>query len=191
MMSLNELLEYSGVILNLIFLILVIREDIRCWIFGILGSAVSIALFVKTQLYSEAILFSFYVIMGFYGWYNWSNGREGKSKKLKVSEKSPLFHAFWIFICSSVFLTLGWYFNENTDAARPFGDAFSTIFSFFATYLEAAKILSAWLYWIVINGFSIWLYFDRGLNIYSILALVYFIMSFVGLYSWKKSFNKN
>ena len=41
---------------NLVFIILLIREKILCWPFGIAGSLLSIYLFVDARLYSEAFL---------------------------------------------------------------------------------------------------------------------------------------
>ena len=73
-----------------------------------------------------------------------------------------------------------------TAATSPYLDALTTIFSFFATYLEAKKILSAWIYWIIINGLTIGLYLTKGLDIYSTLSVIYFVMSFVGYVKWKK-----
>jgi nicotinamide mononucleotide transporter len=83
-------------------------------------------------------------------------------------------------------LILAWFFDTYTDADKPYLDAFTTIFSFLATYLEAKKVLSAWVYWIVINGLTITLYYSKGLDYYSGLTVVYFVMSFVGYMRWKK-----
>lgn len=83
---------------------------------------------------------------------------------------------------------LGWYFKTNSDAENPFIDATTTSFSFLATYLEAHKVLSAWVYWIVINATSIWLYQSRGLHIYSLLMIAYAALSVLGLYQWNKKF---
>jgi len=53
---------------------------------------------------------------------------------------------------------LGWLLDNFRDAESTYLDAHTTIFSFIASYLEARKILSAWLFWIVINGVTIYLY---------------------------------
>lgn len=175
--------------LNLLFLILVIRENIWCWLFGILGSIVSIVLFVETKLYSESILYSYYVIMGVYGWRKWTNAGNSESEKLTVSERALSYHFTWIVICILIGYGLGYFFENYTDANNPYFDSFSTVFAFLATYFEATKLRSAWFYWIAINGFSVWLYSIRGLEIYGILMLIYFVLSFVGLYKWNKSYN--
>ncbi|TNE35656.1 nicotinamide riboside transporter PnuC [bacterium] len=182
-------IEIIGTLLNLIFLILVIKENIWCWIFGIVGSLVSIILFIQTKLYSEAILYSYYVIMGVYGWIKW-NKKSNDEVVLQVTESPVYVHIIWIVVCFILLISLGWFFDNYTDANNPYMDAFTTIFAFLATYFEAIKLRSAWYYWIVINGVSIWLYLQRGLEIYSILMFVYFILSFVGLISWHKSYKK-
>jgi nicotinamide mononucleotide transporter len=184
-------LEIIGTILNLLFLILVIKENIWCWLFGILGSIISIILFIETKLYSESILYIYYVIIGFYGWRKWTRASANSKKELKVSEKSIVYHASWIVICCLLAFGLGYFFENYTDANNPYFDSYSTIFAFLATYFEAIKLRSAWFYWIVINGFSIWLYSIRGLEIYGVLMLIYFVLSFVGLYKWNKSYNIN
>ena len=71
-MEFLNVLEWISVFFNLLFVVLIIKELKIGWIFGILGSLVSIFLFYQTQLYSEAVLYSYYVVMGFYGWWRWS-----------------------------------------------------------------------------------------------------------------------
>ena len=97
------------------------------------------------------------------------------------------FHLIAIVSSALTAICLGWYFENYSDATSPYLDALTTIFSFFATYLEAKKILSAWIYWIIINGLTIgFVYLTKGLDIYSILYVIYFVMSFVGYVKWKK-----
>ena len=80
-------LELIAVILGLIYLILLIKEKIACWIFGILSSAISIYLFYSIQLYSEAILYFYYVLIGIYGFWLWSTqrGRKEVFSRLQIS----------------------------------------------------------------------------------------------------------
>jgi nicotinamide mononucleotide transporter len=127
--------------------------------------------------------------MGIYGWVRWSS--RSKDNVLPVTEISAVSHIIWIAVCVLLLISLGWFFDNFTDANNPYIDAFTTIFAFFATYLEAAKVRSAWYYWIAINGVSVWLYLQRGLEVYSLLMLVYFILSFVGLFKWQKSYKNN
>ena len=183
------LLELLSVIFGLIYLVLLIKQNILCWLFGIVGSVLSIFLFYHSKLYSEALLYSYYVVMGFYGYYLWSqknNDYPNESISLTVSDKGLFFHVFCVITTSVLALALVWFFDSYTDADWPYLDAFTTMFSFLATYLEAKKVLSGWVYWIVINGLTIGLYYNKDLDYYSALTLIYFIMSFVGYFKWKK-----
>ena len=59
-------------------------------------------------------------------------------------------------------------------------------FSFIANYMEAQKVLSTWIFWMILNAFSVWLYYVRGLELYSGLMIVYFILSIVGYLQWRR-----
>ena len=125
--------------------------------------------------------------MGFYGYYSWNNNKFNNNLTLAVSEKTIGFHLMAIVSSTLTAICLGWYFENYSDAKSPYLDALTTIFSFFATYLETKKILSTWIYWIIINGLTIGLYYTKGLDIYSALSVIYFVMSFVGYVKWKKT----
>ena len=77
------------------------------------------------------------------------------------------------------------------DSFSPYCDAFSSVFGLIASYMEAQKWVSAWLFWIVINAFSIWLYMSRELNVSSILMMVYLVLSIAGFYSWRSKYHLN
>ncbi len=184
MVSVKDVVEWFSVLLNLIFILLIIKEIRLGWVFGIAGSLLSIYLFYSSQLYSEAILYLFYVVMGIYALRTWS-GNENTT--LHITEWPLKKHFSFLIIGLLATLGLGYFFKMNTDAALPFADAFSTIFSFIATYLEARKIHSTWLYWVVLNAFSVWLYQSRGLEVYALLMVVYAVLSVVGWLQWRKS----
>lgn len=170
--------------LNLIFVLGVIRERIWCWPFGILGSLAGVYLFIDVKLYSEAILYSFYVLFGIYGWWNWTRPK----KPLSVNERSLPFHIAFLLLGLAGALGLGSFFDQYSDAEKPYEDAFSTIFSFIATFFEAKKILSSWIYWIGLNTFSVYLYYSRGLEIYGALMILYFVLSVIGYLEWRKKY---
>jgi len=179
-------LELFSVLTFLGFLILLIYQNIWCWPLGIISSAASIFLFYSTKLYAESILYFYYVFIGIYGWYVWNKKRE---TDLKVKTEKSTFHLIIVITGIVLSLLLGLIFNKYTDAQRPYADSSSTIFSFIASYMQAHKILSSWVFWIIINLFSVWLYLDRGLKMYSGLMVINFLLSVVGYLQWKKSYD--
>lgn len=184
-LSLNTV-EIIGVVLNIAYLILLIKRSVYCWPMGIIGSGLSVFIFLNAQLYSEAILFSFYVLIGVYGWVKWARNSDS-SNHIQPIRWKLMQHVSAIAVGLLTTLGLGYFFSTQSDASRPFEDALSTGFAFVASFLEARRVLTGWFYWIAINGFSIWLYADRGLMLYSGLSIIYTAMSFYGYYSWKQA----
>jgi nicotinamide mononucleotide transporter len=181
-MTLNTGIEILATLAGLIYIIFLIREKIICWPFGIAGSLLSIYLFIDGKLYSEAFLYSYYVVMGFWGWIRWGQ-RESAHENPVVRYGLPA-HVVIILVSSFAAIALGSFFANYTDAQRPYIDAFTTAFSFAATYMQVKKVLETWLYWIVLNVTSIWLYMDRSLDIYAALIFVYAVLSVWGLIQW-------
>ena len=180
------MVEILATAANLVFIVLLIREKILCWPFGIAGSLLSIYLFVDARLYSEAVLYLFYAVMGGWGWLRWHRQIEQGNNPIITWQLTG--HARTILITGMVALGLGYSVQYFTDAQRPFFDAFTTAFSFVATYMEITKVLEAWGYWLLINLASVWLYHDRNLDIYAVLIGLYSIMSVWGFISWQKAY---
>jgi nicotinamide mononucleotide transporter len=178
--------ELWAVITGIVYILLAARENIWCWLFGIISSGLSIYVFFISKLYAESFLYFYYILAGFYGWYHWN-------QKTKDAEKLPISLWKWrdhiIAIVAGILISLGLAFvlREYTDAQMPIIDAHTTIFSFIATYMTTRKILETWLYWIVIDTVSIWLYWSRDLYLYSLLMLVYTIMAVYAFQHWRRT----
>lgn len=175
------IVEWTAVLLNLLFLYLLIKEIVWCWPFGILASALSIFLFLHAKLPSEAILYSYYVAIGIYGWVVWTKKRE---QPFRIKRYPLWLHVLLIVGGIGLSLVLGKFFEGKSYAEKTYADAFSTIFSFIASFLEAQKVLFGWLYWIVLNFFSVWLYHVRGLDIYAGQMVIFGFVSIWGMYNW-------
>ena len=178
-----EILATAASILYVIFLI---REKIICWAFGIAGSLLSVYLFIDARLYSEALLYGFFAATGCWGWIRWHQKLENDANP--VTTWPAVFHWWAILLGSMLALCLGYTVQYHTDAARPLVDAFTTIFSILATFMEITKVMEAWIYWLMINLVSIWLYHDRSLDIYAALIGLYSVLSIYGFIRWRKTY---
>ncbi|MCO4804967.1 MAG: nicotinamide mononucleotide transporter [Flavobacteriales bacterium] len=180
-------IELVSVLFSVFFLVLLMRQSIWCWPFGIVGSALGVVLFVSPEaavnLYSEAILYSYYVWIGIYGWIRWSSK---SNEKIAIVFWSSKAHIIAIGLGLILAPALGYFMNTYTESNSPYIDAFTTVFSFIASYMQARKVMSSWHFWIVINAVSIGLYYSRDLYLYTGLMVVYFALSIVGLIQWKK-----
>jgi nicotinamide mononucleotide transporter len=171
---------------NLAYLVFLIREKVICWSFGIFGSLLSVYLFIDARLYSEALLYVFYAVMGCWGWLRWHRRLEQGDNPVIRWHIAAHLKACGLACLAAVGLGLG--AQSLSDAERPFFDAFTTSFSFFATYLEIAKVLEAWGYWFILNVASIWLYHDRQLDIYAALIAIYSVLSILGFIQWRQTY---
>jgi len=126
-MSLDLVIEIIATITSLVYLFLLMKENIWCWFFAIVSSALSIYLFVGAKLYSEAFLYFTFILFGIYGWYKWSSqsNREGALKISKLPIKS---HGLWIVVGFILAFALGYLFKNYTDAEKSFIDSNTTIF---------------------------------------------------------------
>lgn len=180
-------LEIMAVLFGLAYLFFLIQEKRICWLFGIASSLLSIMLFYQNNLYSEAILFVYYVIIGVYGYWLWTT-KSAQNTPVEIVNipKKILLISVVVGCCGA--LSLGWFFSNHSDADSPYFDAATTAFSFVASYLEVKKYIAAWLFWILINGATIFLYQSKDLNVYTLLTVVYFAFSFYGFWNWRKKY---
>ena len=178
------ILEIIAVICGLAYVILAARNNIWCWFFGVIGSLLSIILFYQYyNLVAESLLYVFYVAMGVYGWVNWSKVEEEKSIVSQPIKTHVILIAFGLV--STYLLSL--FIKELfADASYPLLDSFTTVFSIITTILVVKKWIENWLYWIVINTLTVFLYFTKGLDFYGGLTTLYVGMSVYGYLNWRK-----
>ena len=178
-------LEVFAVIFAIAYLLLAVRQNILCWYAAFFSTSIYIYLYWDVSLYMESILNIYYLLMAIYGWINWSNRKEKINLPIKEWSLNKHFYSI-IFI---IFLSLlsGFLLN-NTEAARPYLDSFTTWGSVFTTYMVTQKILSNWLYWLVINCVGIFLNIDKELYLTALLLLSYQVISILGFINWRKSY---
>jgi nicotinamide mononucleotide transporter len=183
----TSFLEWLAVLCALAYVYYASRQKLICWLFALLSSGIYLGLMWSVQLYLEAGLQLFYVLMALYGWRKWLSGQSNNSSIIRWSIQKHLVN---IGLSGLVTLFLGYVMSEFTNQAAPCLDAFTTVFSLAATWMVALRILENWVYWIVIDAVSVLLYADRGLFLSSSLMVFYVILATWGLYSWTKQWKQ-
>ena len=177
-----SLLEVTAVMLALAYLVLVIQQNVLCWLAQLVSSFLYVAIFFQARLYMESALNLFFAAMAVYGWYRWTFGGSQR-ERLQISMWAPYQHG--IVLTSILVLTvLFGIILRRTDAVFPFLDSFTTIAAVFATYMVAHKILENWVYWLVIDSLSVWLYEARELHLTSLLFVFYLVLIVIGFRRW-------
>ncbi len=181
--------EAVAVIFAIAYLLLAIRENILCWLFAFISTAIYTILFWDVSLLMESALNVYYMAMAVYGWYQWSRGgRKGGngSQALAIQSMTSRQHSLVIVSTAVLVCVSGYLLSEHSSAVWPYVDSFTTWASVITTYLVTRKYLQNWLYWIVIDLVSIPLYIDRGLNLTALLFVAYVIIAVVGYFKWRE-----
>jgi nicotinamide mononucleotide transporter len=181
-------LELTAVIFAMAYLLLAVRENIWCWFFALLSTAIYTVLFWDVSLLMESALNVYYMAMAVYGWYQWTGGGargDSQSHALAVQSMSGRQHIMVISAIAVLCLVSGYLLTEHSGAAWPYVDSFTTWSSVITTYLVARKYLQNWLYWVVIDTVSIPLYIDRGLHLTALLFVAYVVIAVIGYFKWR------
>jgi len=183
-------IEITAMIFAILYLVLAVKQNILCWIAGIISSAFYFFIFHSSGLYMEAYLQIFYVSIGFYGWSQWKS-EDDQSTNFIVNIWSKPQHLAAISMILVFSLVSGWLLESYTNAALPFLDALVTWGAVVATYMVAKKVLENWIYWFVIDTISIFLFVARDLWITALLFMIYIVIILFGYRSWKKVHNES
>jgi len=181
--------EIMAVVLAVMYLLLVIRENIWCWLCAFVSSAIYVWLFIEARLYMESLLYGFYAAMAVYGWYAWQHG-DRDDDGLRISRLRWTIHGWAILLLGSMALCAGYLLHVNTDAAWPYVDSLTTFMAVWATFLVARKVFENWYYWLVIDSVSIFIYWNRGLELTALLFVGYVVLIPVGMREWWKSWHR-
>lgn len=180
-------LETLAVALGIGYLLLAMRQNSLCWYCAFFSTAIYVFIFGDVSLYMESALNVYYMAMAIYGWLQWQKGGVDQSG-VTIIRWTAEQHSAGILVILAATLMSGYLLSENTDARLPYLDSFTTWGSVFTTVMVARKVLENWLYWIVINSVSIYLYIDRDLDQTAAMFVVYLVLSALGYVAWKKNY---
>jgi nicotinamide mononucleotide transporter len=185
-------IEIVAVATGLAYIILSVKQNIWCWLFGIISSFLYLYVFFNSKIYADMSLQAYYVIMGVYGWVHWARLDSGSKEKkeltvLRLTAKEWLILSGITFV---LFILIAQFLIYFTDSPVPWVDSFTTSLSFTATWMLTRKIIEHWIIWIVVDAVSIGLYFYRGLYPSIILFAVLTILAVAGYIEWNKEWKK-
>jgi nicotinamide mononucleotide transporter len=186
--------EAAAVIFAITYLILAVKENVLCWLFAFISTAIFTVLFWDVSLLMDSALNVYYMAMAVFGWYQWTRGGtngDDQPRALAVQSMSSRQHTLTIATIIILSFASGYLLSEHSHAAWPYIDSFTTWASVITTYLVTRKYLQNWLYWIVIDAVSVPLYIERGLNLTALLFVAYIVIAVVGYFSWRDHLRNN
>jgi len=181
----TSVIEWLAVISSVIYVILAAKRLILCWLFALVGSSLFVYLCIIGDLYIEAMLQFFYVAMAIVGWMSW---KKLETKRYSIKKWAINYHLINIVISGILAFILGYIFDNYTNQANPYVDAFTTCYSLSATFMVTKKILGNWIYWIVIDIVSIYLYAQRDYNLTAVQYGLFTVLAVIGFIAWKNEY---
>ena len=182
----TSLVEWLAVVSSIVYVILTAKRIIWCWLFAFIGSLLFVYLCYVGQLYIEASLQLFYVAMAVVGWLSWNHS----DQQVTIDKWSSKYHVLNVLICATIAMLIGFLFDQYTQQAYPYVDAFTTVFSLSATYMVTRKILGNWVYWIFIDIFLIYLYAQRDYHLTAVQYVIFTVLAVYGYLAWKKEYKR-
>jgi nicotinamide mononucleotide transporter len=184
-----RIIEIAGVISGLLYLYLEIKQKKSMWIVGFATSLLYVFVFFFSKLYADMGLQVYYLIISIYGFMRWNKETEPKEN----SEDSITYHIATLkemtcIILSMIALTAILYYplKTFTDSPIPLGDSITTSVGIIATWMVARKYIENWIFWILVNLLSVYIYFTRGLYPTMILYICNATLAYIGYMNWKK-----
>lgn len=178
-------LEIAATIFGLLCVTLTVRQNIWCWPTGLVQVFLFIFVFYQVKLYSDLVLHVFYVGLQIYGWWFWLHGGRDHHGA-EVTVQTAAVRACWLATAVAGTALWGYGMATWTDAAMPYGDAFTTVASLCAQWMLARKQLESWFYWIAVDVVAIGIYFSKGLYVTTGLYAVFLVLATCGLVSWRR-----
>jgi nicotinamide mononucleotide transporter len=190
-LTLSLVFEMIGLILGLLAVWFLIKENIWTWPVGIVYVVFSLYIFWEAKLYDDFALHIFFLVMNVYGWWFWVYGKKKSEKELPVTT-STITTLVVVMVVSAVLIFINGYLLEKyTDASLPYWDSTTTILSLSAMWLTARKKIENWYLWLVVDILATGIYFFKELYFYSFLYLVYVGLAVWGYLEWEKSMLKS
>tara|TARA_A200000113_G_scaffold194043_1_gene183903 strand:- start:667 stop:1248 length:582 start_codon:yes stop_codon:yes gene_type:complete len=181
--------EILAAILAIVYLLLALKQDIKCWIAWIASSLMYLFVMLYAGLLMESALQIFYVGMGIYGWMQWD--KKSDQDKLSISRWNRKQHLYAIGSLVCVVMISGFMLSNNSDAVAPYVDSFTTWGAILATFMVAKKVLENWIYWFVIDFVSVFLFLSRELYPTAVLFVIYLVIIVFGYRTWLKAMRSN
>lgn len=174
-----------GAIIGILYLYYEYKASMKMWPVGILMSSFYIYVFIDSKFYAFAIINMYYIIAGIYGWINWHRSKNGKNN-VEILRAPKRYYIPLLVAIGLIFCLVAYLLQTYTDSPVPYGDSFVTTLSIVAMWMLAQKWAEQWVLLIILNMFSVGLYFWQDLYPTSAMYFVYSIVSIFGYIRWRR-----
>lgn len=187
-LALTGPLEIAGVVLGIVYVLLILKRNRLGWIAGGISSAIYVYLAAGARLPMQSTLQAYYVAMAFYGWYSWTAAQQhGQGAIVRWPLSRHLIALAAVMLLSVVSAHL---LARETHAAWPYLDSLTTWISLLATWMVARMKLENWLYWIIADAITAYLFAAQGHQASAGLFVIYVVIAAVGFREWLQKYRQ-
>jgi len=151
---------------------------------GAISAALAALLAGLRELPMQSALQVFFVGMSVYGWLSWT--RSAAQGELPVGLWPYSRHVAAALVVTLLAFLSAQVLAAETKAAWPLLDSLTTGFSLLATWLAARAKLENWLYWIVIDGVLVFLFYVQDLPFLALLNVLFIGIATGGYIAWRR-----
>lgn len=182
-------ISITGALIGLIFLYLEYKANVWMWAASIIMAAFYICIFYKTELYASMTIYIYFFLASIYGWVMWVMRNRDKNTGEEIISTVP--SKYILPLALGVILTfLIIYFIliqfSQSSIFITIGDAATTALNIVALWMISRKWTEQWLLVIPANLISGILLFAQHDSMSGTLFIIYFIVSILGYFRWKK-----
>ncbi len=180
--------EWLGVVLGFVYVLLIYRRSRLGWIAGGASSIAFVYLAARALLPMQSALNFYYIVMSVYGWRNWTRSERQEAGGItRWPVRHHLVAVMAILIASALLAQL---LRRETHAALPFLDSMTTCASLFATWLLARLKLENWLYWIWADSLTAYMFGSQGYPLAAGMYLSYLVIAVFGYREWLRRYRQ-
>lgn len=181
----DSLISLISGVTGIISVILCSQRKISFYFFGFIQLGTYMYLAWQQRFYGELIENVFYIITMLIGIVVWL--KNYNTEKQIVESKRLSDRLFYIICSIMVFICVlfGYYMKYFTDNTQPFMDSFSTVPAFIAQTLLMLRYREQWIFWIIIDVVSIfmWMFADNWIMV---IQFIFWTMNCIyGYRKWK------
>ena len=188
-------IEIIAVFSGIISVWLAKKENILLYPVGTLSVSLWIYLCWIGEIYGQAVINLFFLLMNIYGWYNWSRKDNSDLNKVQIKFSSVKENILYIIVAALLTLLIYWGLSNieilNFDWKFVLIESFITALNFIAMWLMAWKRVENWALWIIGDIFCIPLFVFKEYYLSVAQFSIFIIIAFMGYFEWKKKTLKN
>lgn len=192
-MNYELIIEIVAVITGMLSVWFSKKINVLVFPIGIISVLLYVFIFIKNELYANAVINFIYFLISVFGWWNWKRTNDKSLKSKENDELKVTFLNKKESVISSLLVTLSFFIISitiNSDLVTKL-DYCTSILGLGGIILTSFKKVENWISYLIADIILIPLCIYNGLYLTSIQYLVYTILAIMGYISWSKEARQN